>query len=101
METVVQLDTIISRNGKNVYVIYKGNDVLPATPLDVYALSYESVVSIWTQIKKITCMQYYVNGQTLHLLAILPKRKILIIIKIYRSFMMQFQNILIHEVDLM
>ena len=23
----VQLDTIISRNGKNVYVIYKGNDV--------------------------------------------------------------------------
>ena len=36
----VQLDTIISRNGKNVYVIYKGNDVLPATPLDVYALSY-------------------------------------------------------------
>ncbi len=36
----IQLDTIISHNGKNVYVIYKGKDVLPATPLDVHALSY-------------------------------------------------------------
>ena len=58
----VQLDTIISRNGKNVYVIYKGN-VLPATPLDVYALSY--IRSINMDSNKENNM-YFMSCQTLH-----------------------------------